>query len=81
TRIRLEQLRREAITASAESDLPELAPGVRFTLTDHDTDRLNRDWQAVSVTHHGEQPQALEEDGITQSDSAGMTRYHNQVTL
>ncbi len=81
TRIRLEQLRREAITASAESDLPELAPGLRFTLTDHDTDSLNRDWQAISVLHHGEQPQALEEDGITQSDRAGMTRYHNQVTL
>jgi type VI secretion system secreted protein VgrG len=85
TRIRLEQLRREAITASAESDLPELAPGLRFTLTDHDTDSLNHDWQAISVLHHGEQPQALEEDGIvlkeSQSDSAGMTRYHNQVTL
>ncbi|SNY95728.1 type VI secretion system Vgr family protein [Halomonas sp. hl-4] len=81
TRIRLEQLRREAITASAESDLPELAPGLRFSLTDHDTDSLNRDWQAIEVRHVGEQPQALEEDGITQSDSAGMTRYHNQVTL
>ncbi|QPL47583.1 type VI secretion system tip protein VgrG [Halomonas sp. A40-4] len=81
TRIRLEQLRREAITASAESDLPELAPGLRFTLTDHDSDSLNRDWQAISVTHHGEQPQALEEDGITQGDANGMTRYHNQVTL
>ncbi|QNI04711.1 type VI secretion system tip protein VgrG [Halomonas sp. SH5A2] len=81
TRIRLEQLRREAITASAESDLPELAPGFRFTLTEHDTDSLNRDWQAIEVTHFGEQPQALEEDGITQGDAAGMTRYHNQVTL
>ncbi|SBR48044.1 type VI secretion system Vgr family protein [Halomonas sp. HL-93] len=81
TRIRLEQLRREAITVSAESDLPELAPGVRFTLTDHDTDSLNRDWQAIEVSHFGEQPQALEEDGITQGDANGMTRYHNQVTL
>ncbi|MGO2243150.1 MAG: type VI secretion system tip protein TssI/VgrG [Halomonas sp.] len=81
TRIRLEQLRREALTANAESDLPELAPGLRFTLTDHDTDSLNRDWQAIEVSHFGEQPQALEEDGITQSDSAGMTRYHNQVML
>jgi type VI secretion system secreted protein VgrG len=81
TRIRLEQLRREAITASAESDLPELAPGFRFSLTDHDTDSLNRDWQAIEVNHVGEQPQALEEDGITQGDAAGMTRYHNQVTL
>ena len=86
TRIRLEQLRREAITASAESDLPELAPGVRFTLTDHDTDSLNRDWQAIEVSHVGEQPQALEEDGMlvgkeAQGDASGMTRYHNHVTL
>ncbi|WP_447046027.1 type VI secretion system tip protein TssI/VgrG [Vreelandella sp. H-I2] len=89
TRIRLEQLRREVITAHAESDLPELAPGLRFTLTDHDTDRLNRDWQAISVNHHGEQPQALEEDGMTQCDAhlqgrAGteaMTRYYSQLTL
>lgn len=81
TRIRLEQLRREALTDNAESDLPELAPGLRFTLTDHDTDSLNRDWQAIEVHHVGEQPQALEEDGVTQGDAAGMTRYHNQVTL
>ncbi|KKN67611.1 hypothetical protein LCGC14_0459510 [marine sediment metagenome] len=81
TRLRLEQLRREVITAQAESDLPELAPGARFTLTDHDTDRLNRDWQAISVIHHGEQPQALEEDGMTQGDANGMTRYYNQLTL
>jgi type VI secretion system secreted protein VgrG len=81
SRIRLEQLRREALTAHADSDLPELAPGVRFTLTDHDTDTLNRDWQAIDVVHYGEQPQALEEDGMTQADANGMTRYYNQVTL
>ncbi|MBZ5488527.1 type VI secretion system tip protein VgrG, partial [Halomonas aquamarina] len=81
TRIRLEQLRREATTARAESDLPELAPGVRFRLTDHDTDTLNRDWQAIEVRHVGEQPQALEEDGMTQGVASGMTRYANQVTL
>ncbi|WP_249976568.1 contractile injection system protein, VgrG/Pvc8 family, partial [Vreelandella olivaria] len=56
TRIRLEHLRRDAVTAQAESDLPELAPGTRFTLTDHDTARLNRDWQAIEVRHVGEQP-------------------------
>ncbi|MBZ5488727.1 type VI secretion system tip protein VgrG [Halomonas aquamarina] len=81
TRIRLEQLRRDAVTANAESDLPELAPGVRFSLTDHDTPSLNRDWQVVAVHHTGEQPQALEEDGMTHSDASGMTRYANQVTL
>jgi type VI secretion system secreted protein VgrG len=81
TRIRLEALRRGANTADAESDLPELAPGTRFTLTDHDLDDLNRDWQVLGVVHHGSQPQALEEDGVTQSDSAGMTRYHNELVL
>ncbi|SDL41256.1 type VI secretion system secreted protein VgrG [Franzmannia pantelleriensis] len=81
TQIRLEALRQDASTADAESDLPELAPGVRFTLSDHDLDALNRDWQVIGVVHHGEQPQALEEDGVTQSDSAGMTRYHNDLLL
>ncbi|NIC06406.1 type VI secretion system tip protein TssI/VgrG [Billgrantia bachuensis] len=72
TRIRLEHLRNDALTCSAESDLPELAPGTRFTLTDHDLSELNRDWQVIKVTHTGSQPQALEEDGVTQSDAAGM---------
>uniref|UniRef100_UPI00201F32E9 type VI secretion system Vgr family protein n=1 Tax=Vreelandella olivaria TaxID=390919 RepID=UPI00201F32E9 len=81
TRIRLEHLRRDAVTAQAESDLPELSPGVRFMLTDHDVDSLNRDWQLIEVIHYGEQPQALEEDSISSSDTAGMTRYHNTVTL
>ncbi|MCE8028831.1 type VI secretion system tip protein VgrG, partial [Halomonas daqingensis] len=84
TRIRLEALRRGANTADAESDLPELAPGTRFTLTDHDLDELNRDWQVLGVVHHGKQPQALEEDGFVQSDGQGsdaMTRYHNELVL
>lgn len=81
TRIRLEHLRREAVTAEAQSDLPELAPGVRFTLSDHDVESLNRDWQLIEVIHHGEQPQALEEDSFTVCDSADMTRYHNTLVL
>ncbi len=95
TRIRLEALRRGANTADAESDLPELAPGTRFTLTDHDLEDLNRDWQVLGVVHHGKQPQALEEDGFVQGseqtdqsdglqDRAGseaMTRYHNELVL
>ncbi|MGR4068624.1 type VI secretion system Vgr family protein [Billgrantia sp. C5P2] len=86
TRIRLESLRQSASTADAESDLPELAPGVRFTLTDHDLDELNQDWQVLGVVHYGKQPQALEEDGIVQSqteggNSGGMTTYHNDLVL
>ncbi|WP_445009867.1 type VI secretion system tip protein TssI/VgrG [Vreelandella stevensii] len=88
TRHRLEALRADARQALAESNLPELAPGVSFTLTDHDLDALNRDWQVVSVVHQGEQPQALEEDGMARGTAhadapAGelMTRYHNEVVL
>src|SRR5690554_633614 len=81
TRIRLEHLRREALICTAESDLPELTLGTRFTLTDHDLHELNRDWQVVGVTHTGSQPQALVEDGITSWDAAGMTRYQNELIL
>ncbi|MCE8040643.1 type VI secretion system tip protein VgrG [Halomonas daqingensis] len=92
TRIRLEHLRSGALTCAAESDLPELAPGTRFTLTDHDLSELNRDWQVVKVKHTGSQPQALEEDGVTQSDAAGMglrgragseamTKFDNELIL
>ncbi|NIC39093.1 type VI secretion system tip protein VgrG [Halomonas desiderata] len=83
TRIRLEHLRSDALTCAAESDLPELAPGVKFTLTDHDLDELNRDWQVVKVKHTGSQPQALEEDGVTQGDAAGMgmTKFDNELIL
>ncbi|MCE8053797.1 type VI secretion system tip protein VgrG [Halomonas daqingensis] len=84
TRIRLEHLRSGALTCAAESDLPELAPGVKFTLTDHDLSELNRDWQVVKVKHTGSQPQALEEDGVTQSDAAGlgqMTKFDNELIL
>ncbi|MDN3526197.1 type VI secretion system tip protein TssI/VgrG [Halomonas sabkhae] len=77
-RVRLEHLRSDAATVEAESDLPMLAPGYRFTLTEHDTASLNRPWQVIAVTHHGEQPQALEEDA---ADTEGMTRYHNDLTV
>ncbi|TZG30797.1 type VI secretion system tip protein VgrG, partial [Halomonas eurihalina] len=78
TRHRLEHLRHDALTLAGESDLPELAPGMRFTLADHDVSELNRGWQVVKVVHAGEQPQALGEDAA-QAD--GMTRYHNTLTL
>ncbi|MBB3142580.1 type VI secretion system Vgr family protein [Halomonas organivorans] len=81
TRHRLEHLRHDALTLGGESDLPELAPGTRFSLADHDVGEFNRGWQVVKVVHQGEQPQALEEDSVVQGDGAGMTRYHNSLTL
>ncbi|SDL94853.1 type VI secretion system secreted protein VgrG [Modicisalibacter muralis] len=89
TQARLEHLRSDALGVTAQSDLPELLPGARFSLTGHDNTALNRDWQTVTVVHDGQQPQALEEDavGVTASDRAGadssqdMTRYGNTLTL
>ncbi|MBB3232496.1 type VI secretion system Vgr family protein [Halomonas stenophila] len=78
TRHRLEHLRHDALTLDGESDLPELAPGTRFSLADHDVGDFNRGWQVIGVVHEGEQPQALEEDAV-QAD--GMTRYHNRLSL
>ncbi|MDR5890375.1 MULTISPECIES: type VI secretion system Vgr family protein [Halomonas] len=78
TRHRLEHLRHDALTLDGESDLPELTPGARFTLADHDVGEFNRGWQVVKVVHQGEQPQALGEDAV-QAD--GMTRYHNTLSL
>ncbi|WP_355662425.1 type VI secretion system Vgr family protein [Halomonas salifodinae] len=78
TRIRLEALRRQAITAEAESDLPELAPGTRFTLEGHDLEETNRDWQVLAAVHTGTQPQALEEEAA-QAD--GLTSLGNTLVL
>ncbi|MBF8224180.1 type VI secretion system Vgr family protein [Halomonas sp. 328] len=78
TRIRLEALRHQALTAEAESDLPELAPGTRFTLEGHDLEETNRDWQVVAAVHTGTQPQALEEEAA-QAD--GLTTLANTLVL
>ncbi|MCK2184352.1 type VI secretion system Vgr family protein [Halomonas getboli] len=78
TRHRLEHLRHDALTLDGESDLPELAPGARFTLADHDVGEFNRGWQVIRVVHQGDQPQALGEDAV-QAD--GMTRYYNTLSL
>ncbi|MFG6139171.1 type VI secretion system Vgr family protein [Halomonas sp. B23F22_10] len=90
TRHRLEHLRHDALTLDGESDLPELAPGARFTLADHDVAEFNRGWQVIKVVHQGEQPQALEEDAAQaqglrgqggKTGSEAMTRYHNTLSL
>ncbi|MBN3063808.1 type VI secretion system tip protein VgrG, partial [Pectobacterium aquaticum] len=47
-----------AVTSEGESNCAGLMPGNTFTLTEHP----NAVWQTVSVTHVGQQPQALEEE-------------------
>ncbi|WP_421621428.1 type VI secretion system Vgr family protein [Alkalilimnicola ehrlichii] len=86
-RVRLGQLRADAHTAEAESDIAELRPGVRFTLDGHDAGERRRDWQVVGARHTARQPAALEEDAVLLAAegkgdaAAGMARLNNRLTL
>ncbi|AYH07686.1 type VI secretion system tip protein VgrG [Pectobacterium parmentieri] len=62
SRYRLDALRSGAVASAGESNCAGLMPGHRFTLTEHPNATLNAVWQTVSVTHVGQQPQALEEE-------------------
>jgi type VI secretion system secreted protein VgrG len=75
-RIRLEYLRRTAHTVVGKSNDAAIQAGTRITVTDHIDDKMNQVWVPVQVTHQGNQPQALEEEGHT-----GATTYHNTFTL
>ena len=72
TQARLDALRNDASTAQGESNRPDFVPGAKVQLTEHDQDALNRDWLLTAVTHQGQQPQALEEEGGSEP-----TTYHN----
>jgi type VI secretion system secreted protein VgrG len=74
--IRLEYLRRDAHTATGESDEAGIQAGIKFDLAEHLDPSMNREWIAVRVAHQGKQHQALEEAG-----GEGETTYHNQFTL
>ena len=76
SQVRLEYLRREAITATGNSDQAKVRAGSRFALTGHLNEEWNTDWVAVSVQHHGKQKQALEENA-----NEGATEYHNSFML
>ncbi|GGE55598.1 type IV secretion protein Rhs [Streptosporangium jomthongense] len=72
TEARLDALRNDASTAHGESNRPDFTCGAKVELTNHDSTRLNRDWLLTTITHVGEQPQALAEEGGTRP-----TTYHN----
>ncbi|MDL0430301.1 type VI secretion system tip protein TssI/VgrG [Marinobacter sp. TBZ242] len=72
TESRLDALRNEATTANGQSNRPDFTVGAKVELTEHDNPALNREWLFTSITHTGEQPQALEEEG-----GSGATTYHN----
>ncbi|ALP43032.1 type VI secretion system tip protein VgrG [Aeromonas schubertii] len=70
---RLDALRNDAVSGSGKSNSAALLPGQFFSLSEHSNASLNRDWQIVHISHIGEQPQALEEEG-----GSGPTVYHNE---
>ncbi|UBO72986.1 type VI secretion system Vgr family protein [Aeromonas rivuli] len=63
TGYRLDALRNDAAISTGQSNCAALLPGQRFSLSEHPNVALNIDWQVVSVSHEGTQPQALEEEG------------------
>ncbi|MCL2891587.1 type VI secretion system tip protein VgrG [Brenneria tiliae] len=63
TGYRLDALRAGAVTGGGESNCAGLMPGSAFSLTEHPNAALNIAWQIVNITHSGQQPQALEEEG------------------
>ena len=72
TESRLDGLRNEASTASGKSNRPDFSVGAKTELTEHDNQILNKEWLFTRITHTGQQPQALEEEG-----GSGPTTYHN----
>ncbi|TXY05871.1 type VI secretion system tip protein VgrG [Vibrio mimicus] len=76
SQIRLDYLRRNAHTATGQSNEPLLRAGYKFDLQEHLDPAMNRDWVVVSINHQGEQPQALQEEG-----GSGATTYSNQFSL
>ncbi|MGO1503200.1 MAG: type VI secretion system Vgr family protein [Marinobacter sp.] len=72
TEARLDALRNDASTANGESNRPDFTCGAKVELTNHDSNKLNRGWLLTAITHVGEQPQALAEEGGSKP-----TTYHN----
>ncbi|WP_150914467.1 type VI secretion system Vgr family protein [Marinobacter halotolerans] len=72
TEARLDALRNDASTATGKSNRPDFTVGAKTELTEHDNQTLNREWLFTKITHTGQQPQALEEEG-----GSGPTTYHN----
>ncbi|WP_171922966.1 type VI secretion system tip protein VgrG [Salmonella bongori] len=58
-RYQIEGWRHDTETATCISNSPKLYPGKRFSLTEHPSETLNREWQVVSCVLTGNQPQAL----------------------
>ncbi|OCQ52290.1 Phage-related baseplate assembly protein [Photorhabdus australis subsp. thailandensis] len=63
TQLRLEQLQNYSKVGTAKTNCIQLRPGKMFTLQSHPIEEMNDRWQVLSVTHHGQQPIASNDDG------------------
>jgi len=73
-KIRLEALQAAHRSGYGVSDSPRLTPGYMFKLADATRTHLEGDYRLTSVTHHGEQPQVLDEG------TAGEFSYRSEFT-
>ena len=71
--IRLQQGQLSREQASGASVCPRLTPGFTFTLSDHASERLNREYLLTALTHEATQAQEIEELA-----GEGETRYTNR---
>lgn len=76
SQIRLEEIQALAKKGCGSSCCPRLQPGATFTLTDHPHDDFNDEYFLYTVTHEGDQPQILQEQG-----SGGSSHYANSFTV
>ncbi|NOH82469.1 type VI secretion system tip protein VgrG [Vibrio sp. 03-59-1] len=61
SKLHLEQRRGDHTLISAESDSPQITSGYFQPMQQHSKAEWNDDWLIVRVSHHGKQPQVLEE--------------------
>nr|WP_272211416.1 type VI secretion system tip protein TssI/VgrG [Marinicella sp. W31]MDC2877304.1 type VI secretion system tip protein TssI/VgrG [Marinicella sp. W31] len=73
TKTQIEAVRVEATTGEGRTNAPALTPGRKVRLTEHPNEDCNVFWHLLTVTHVGEQPQALKEEA-----GAGATTYANR---
>lgn len=76
SQIRLEEIKALAKRGNGSSCCPRLQPGATFTLTDHPHADFNDEYFLCTVTHEGDQPQILQEQG-----SGGSSHYTNSFTV
>ena len=74
-RHRINSLRRDAFTVLGKSNIPELAVGHVFTLSEHPLEDNNQNWHLSEVRHFGQQKTTL---GASNTEQGSF--YHNEFS-